>query len=341
MTITRRSLCLGLGTLATMLRSQGVFGADISPYRLMDKRSALAKGRFASLTNRSKALEPRLVDIIAGIDRERIRTHILQLQNFRTRYSLAQPGDLVTNWLVTKFTELGGDPAAIKLQPWQMPSGQKLNNVLRLPNAKYQSFALVCAHYDSTSEIPNESAPGADDDASGIAILLEVVASLRDVNLQRGVLVAAFGGEEQGLIGSQACAEIAAREHWPIDIVINLDMVGYQAPGRQTSITIEFDQGNIRAENDAAAKSFALQMAQIAADYTALNVEHTDIWNSDYMPFEARGFPCVGLYDGGADGSFYHTSRDVIDIVNEEKLVEVGKLVVASVVSICGFASNP
>jgi hypothetical protein len=42
-------------------------------------------------------------------------------------------------------------------------------------------------------------------------------------------------------------------------------------------------------------------MAQLAADYTSMTVEHTDIWSSDYMPFEAKGFPCIGLYDGGAD----------------------------------------
>ncbi|TIX50899.1 MAG: Zn-dependent exopeptidase M28, partial [Mesorhizobium sp.] len=87
--------------------------------------------------------------------------------------------------------------------------------------------------------------------------------------------------------------------------------------------------------NDASAKSFALRVAQMAADYTELTVEHTNIWSSDYMPFEAVGFPCVGLYDKGGDEAFYHTSKDTIENVNKGRMVAVAKLLTASVISIC------
>jgi Peptidase family M28 len=75
-------------------------------------------------------------------------------------------------------------------------------------------------------------------------------------------------------------------------------------------------------------------MAQAAADYTSLEVEHTDIWNSDYMPFEERGYVCIGLYDGAADAPFYHTVNDTLDRVDLARLAEVTKLLVATVATI-------
>jgi Zn-dependent M28 family amino/carboxypeptidase len=148
---------------------------------------------------------------------------------------------------------------------------------------------LICAHYDSLSEDPRSRAPGADDNASGIAVLLEAARVLKQVDLRRGVCYAAFGGEEQGLFGSEACAEIAHRERWPIEAVVNLDMIAYQDPAKRGHIVVEYDQGNRNPENDMAAKAHGLLMAQAAADYTSLQVEHTDIWNSDYIPLRSQG----------------------------------------------------
>ena len=57
------------------------------------------------------------------------------------------------------------------------------------------------------------------------------------------------------------------------------------------------------------------------------------------MPFEAKGFACVGLYDEGGDEKFYHSSGDVREIVNQEKLVQATRLVAASLLSICNLTS--
>lgn len=68
-----------------------------------------------------------------------------------------------------------------------------------------------------------QHAPRADDNASGVAVLLEVARILKDVELTRGVCFACFGGEEQGLFGSKKCADVAKENDWNIDLVINLD----------------------------------------------------------------------------------------------------------------------
>jgi Zn-dependent M28 family amino/carboxypeptidase len=153
---------------------------------------------------------------------------------------------------------------------------------------------------------------------------------LQTVPLHRGILFAAFGGEEQGLFGSAACAEIAATEGWRIDVVLNLDMIAYQDAQRPEVVKVEYDQGNRNPGNDAAAKAFGLLMAQAAADYTHLAVEHTDIWNSDYMPFEAKGYACIGVYEGGENPG-YHKTTDTPAVLDMNHLAEVAKMVVATV----------
>jgi Zn-dependent M28 family amino/carboxypeptidase len=212
-----------------------------------------------------------------------------------------------------------------------MPGGKIVHNVLCLPARLDLGFTLIGAHYDSTSQLPAQLAPGADDNASGVAAVLETARLFSASKLRRGVGFAAFVGEEQGLLGSQTVAALAAEEKWALDVYVNLDMVGHVDPIRPTNIMVEYDQGNSAGLNDAAAKAFGLQMAQHAADYTKLNVEHTDIWSSDYMPFEARGFPCIGLYDGAADAPFYHTIDDTVTNVNIPRLAEVCAMLCAFV----------
>jgi len=219
----------------------------------------------------------------------------------------------------------------VQLVELTLPNGTVAHSVLCAPQRLYQGFILIFAHYDSISETPIVAAPGADDNGSGIAVVLEIARIFAGVDLKRGVMFAAFAGEEQGLFGSQAVANLAVRDRWAIDVMVNLDMVAHVDPDRPTNIVVEYDKGNADQRNDAAAKAFGLQMAQLAADYTSMTVEHTDIWSSDYMPFEAKGFPCIGLYDGAADAPFYHTTQDKVGQVDMTRLAEVTALVCAFV----------
>jgi Zn-dependent M28 family amino/carboxypeptidase len=70
-------------------------------------------------------------------------------------------------------------------------------------------------------------------------------------------------------------------------------------------------------------------MAQAAADYTSLTVEHTDIWNSDYIPFEAKGYPCIGVYEASQNPA-YHRTIDTLEQIDMAHLSEVAKMVVAT-----------
>jgi hypothetical protein len=109
--------------------------------------------------------------------------------------------------------------------------------------------------------------------------------------------------------------------------------VGFPNGTPANRVVVEFDQGNRNPQNDAASKAFGLLMAQAAADYTSLAVEHTDIWNSDYMPFEANGLACIGAYEGG-ENPFYHQSTDLPAKVDLGYLQDVVRMVLATVMTI-------
>lgn len=328
---SRRKVLAALGSLGLFpfaaLAQTPLYRTDI-----LDKKRANARGRFESVASKSKKTDANVQALLAGIDRARLTTTLQELTAFRTRWSLSPRLAGSRDWIAKQFTDFGYPSARVQKIEAKLPNGTVFDNVLCIPERLDQGFILVCAHYDSISQKADLDAPGADDNASGVAAMLEAARLFSKIALKRGIMFAAFGGEEQGLHGSHAIANLAAQDRWPVDVVINLDMVGYLDPARPTNIVVEYDQGNVDPKNDAAAKAFGLQMAQVAADYTALTVEHTDIWNSDYMPFEAKGYPCIGLYDGAADSSFYHSTLDTVGVVDLARLVDITRM-------ICAFAA--
>jgi beta-phosphoglucomutase-like phosphatase (HAD superfamily) len=297
------------------------------------KKHGEAAGRFESQAAKSKQADPAVTALVAQVSPARLGDRIRALSDFGTRWTYSSNIGRVPEWVRDRFLEMGYPQGDARFQPFGVPGAGRQQNALCGAPADHPGFVLVCAHYDSLSETPSTTAPGSDDNASGLAVLLEVAELLRTPPLRRGVLYAAFGGEEQGLFGSTACAEVAAAERWRIDVVVNLDMLAFQDPARPNLVRVEYDQGNRHPGNDAAAKAFGLLMAQAAADYTNLDIEHTDIWNSDYMPFEAKGYACIGAYEGGENPG-YHRTTDTAETLNLNHLAEVAKMVLATVYSI-------
>ena len=338
-----------LGMLAVLVSAPGQAGGEVDELaellpvlqRLLEftpcaKAPAIKAGRTKSAVQRSKKLDANVQALVAKVDEKRLKASVKHLAGLGTRWSHSPGISKVPAWiraqLIARGYKTGKD---VRYQKFKLGAGAAQRNVLCGPSRPTRGLILLCAHYDSVSEAPAQSAPGADDDASGIAALLELARLLRGVALKRDVLFAAFGGEEQGLFGSAACAEIAKAEAWPIDVVINMDMIGYKAQGSARQITVEYDQGNRHPGNDAAAKAFGLMMAQAARDYTKLTPIHTDIWSSDYIPFEAKGFACIGAYDAD-ENPHYHSTTDVASTLDLAHLGQVVKMVLATVLTVGG-----
>lgn len=127
-------------------------------------------------------------------------------------------------------TELAGIPGATVEDHTYSYKGQSYANiVVRFAGTtQADQHVFIGAHYDSNSDDPQQ-APGADDNASGTAALLELARALGGCKPKRSVRVLFFSNEEQGIIGSAAYVKQLKTEVAPSDFVgfINVDMIGY------------------------------------------------------------------------------------------------------------------
>ncbi len=262
------------------------------------------------------ASEEQVAELVGRVSASRLRATVEALAALPTRHTFSphihQAADLIT----AGFTAVGHDEV-VKL-PW-IRDGHTADNVIcTKPGTHGDSrIVILCAHYDCRMESRDNStarAPGADDNASGVAAILEIARLLHGVDLTSTVQFIAFSGEEQGLLGSLAYADALQAAGVDVHRVINLDMVG--RPPEDGSVVVESDMGNLVADNDAASQAFGEVMAQAAADYTDLPVKQGPIYASDYMPFEAKGHVVIGAYDEGAGNPHYHATSDTPDTLD-------------------------
>lgn len=222
--------------------------------------------------------DPRVGALVAEVSPARIRADIAALTAFPTRWSEAPAYGDIEDWVLQAMNGAGGP---VMRQGFTLPSGTLRNNILSGDPMAGRGVIVIGAHADTMSERPGELAPGANDNASGVAALLEARRVLATQAFAREIVFVVFAGEEQGLAGSTAAARIAARQGWPIELMINLDMLGARPLGPGAPLFIEYDQGNVTPANDAAARAYAEMAAAMTAGHTGLITAFTNIWGSD------------------------------------------------------------
>jgi Zn-dependent M28 family amino/carboxypeptidase len=89
---------------------------------------------------------------------------------------------------------------------------------------------MLIVHVDSISDTSETVAPGADDNASGVAVLLETARILKEIPLERSIVFGAFTNEERCRRGSRSYVRLAKKDELNIKAVINLDILGYNRP---------------------------------------------------------------------------------------------------------------
>ena len=152
-----------------------------------------------------------------------------------------------------------------------------------------RGVVLVTAHLDSinTQGGPAAPAPGADDNGSGSAGLIEMMRAFEDHRGEHNLRAVLFGGEEEGLLGSkQYLANLSAAERERIRAVVNMDMIG----------TLNVPTHSVLIEGAPSSQKVIDRLSQAAMTYTRLAVEtslHT--FASDHVPFRRRN--SGGTYD--------------------------------------------
>jgi hypothetical protein len=197
---------------------------------------------------------------------------------------------------------------------------------------------IISAHYDNRMEDINNStarATGADDNASGVSALLEIARVISDIDLDHSIIFVLFSGEEQGKWGSTHYADYIDKTDVDLDLLINLDMIGFSSQGANDFL-IEYDNGNVVQDNDKFSQAIASFIKKdIAIHYNDLNTTLGILQNTDYLPFEELGYTVIGFHDNGVTKNpNYHKSTDTHDTLDYEYLASVTKLTLDTILSL-------
>ncbi|MDD4503620.1 MAG: M20/M25/M40 family metallo-hydrolase [Clostridiaceae bacterium] len=187
-------------------------------------------------------------------------------------------------------------------------TSQNVVGTLKADSGNNSSGTIVMgAHMDCVDT------PGANDNASGVATILEAARILSDEKLAYDIEFAAFGAEEIGLVGSyQYLYNLSDEEFDDIVAMINLDMVGIgEAVG---VMTVEED-----------AESFVADLAEVYLENFGYPYDRSTSSSSDHEGFELSGIPSVFL-DYHED-PYYHTDEDSLDKIDQNNLYKMGCLV--------------
>jgi hypothetical protein len=296
--------------------------------------STLSKKSRRERTRPLLAVDESINSVISSISRNNIERWINELASFHTRHTKSKHIDDVADWLKKELEQ--NTQISVSFHNYK-EAGYNLKNVIcEKAGSSSDKIILVCAHYDSRMENledMNSRAPGADDNASGVAVILEVARLISNLNLGKKIQLAFFSGEEQGLWGSTHYAKQLKDDKTNLYRLINLDMVGFPPPNGKHTVTLERDIGNSVATNDEESQTFADMMQQMTLDNTDLDVIFGAIYDSDYMPFEALGYVTTGIYDGGAtlENRHYHSVTDEISYVDMDYVVSITKIVLATI----------
>jgi peptidase M28-like protein len=287
---------------------------------------------------------------------------VRDLSSFHTRHSESESIDDVAYWLAEKLQSNCGTDVYIQNFTYspdlttsedddnnfsdihrQKPFFYNLKNIACDKLGSTNNTIVVSAHYDSRTEDINDSegrAPGADDNASGVSVLLEVARILSKLSLEHSISFVLFSGEEQGKWGSKYYADFIDKADIDLDLLINLDMVGFRPEG-SSSILIEYDNGNVMQDNDKYSQEIAKLISDVASKYTSLNATLGKLGNADYIPFEALGYTVIGLHDDGVTKNpNYHKSSDTSDTLDYEYSASIANLTIATILQLDTLVSS-
>ena len=262
--------------------------------------------------------------VVSAASVSRVYEYEKTLFDFDSKY-ITQPGNRrAAEYLFTTYRSFGYGPEYQWLEP-RDTAVRTANVVATLTGTVNPELVyVVSSHYDSVAV-----GPGADDDSSGTAALLETARILSGHPQPATIVFASFTGEEAGLLGSREFVRRAAADEVHVAGALNNDMIGWAGDFRLDN-TIRYSNRGIRDVQHAAAMLFTSLIT-----YDARYYKSTDA---------AAYYDAFGDIVGGI-GSYpvlanphYHQSHDLLETINHRLVTEVAKTTAASVMLL---ASSP
>ena len=305
-----------------------------------------AETTISEIESINQKLDNKIASMINQVSLENIKSKLMKLSSYHTRHSKSKYINEVAEWLKNEFKNIGYEDVSFHEYKEIIDENEyNLKNIICKKNGKNHKCIMICAHYDSRMEMWFDSysrAPGANDNASGVSSILEIARVLYNKKLNYDLQFVFFSGEEQNLLGSEQYAKSIRKDNLNLHRLINLDMIGYPKFNPKKIIIEtdnykeEFERHNRVVFNDKDSLECGNIMEKMCA-YTDLSPKPDSIYDSDYEPFEKRGYVVVGAYDGSAktdQNPHYHSISDTPEKIDWNYLTSVTKIVLATILTL-------
>lgn len=339
------------------------------------------------------AQEQALLHRLAGeIRPERMRSDIEAMVGFGTRHTLSETQSntrgigAARRWVEAQFQgvsrECGGCLTVVTpsdtVTGARVPTPTEVVNVVAIQRGTGDPnrVIIISGHLDSrVTDVMNftDDAPGANDDASGVAAVLEAARVLSKHRFDATLVYAALSGEEQGLLGGKILADYAKAQGWRVEANLNNDIVGNsegQSGVRDTTRVRVFSEGTKTVETeaqeerrrynggevDSSSRNLARFVDAVAERYLAnFDVEmiyRTDRYGrgGDQVAMLREGFPAVRISEGAENYDRQHQDLrtengvhygDTIDGVDFDYLGQVARLNIVAMAALANAPASP
>ncbi|HEY0102942.1 MAG TPA: M20/M25/M40 family metallo-hydrolase [Brevundimonas sp.] len=337
--------------------------------------------------------EQALLHQLSGeIRPERMRSDIEAMVGFGTRHTMSETRSntrgigAARRWVEAQFQgvsrECGGCLTVVTpsdtVTGARVPTPTEVVNVVAIQRGTGDPnrVIIISGHLDSrVTDVMNftDDAPGANDDASGVAAVLEAARVLSKHRFDATLVYAALSGEEQGLLGGKILADYAKAQGWRVEANLNNDIVGNsegQSGVRDTTRVRVFSEGTKTVETeaqeerrrynggevDSSSRNLARFVDAVAQRYLAnFDVEmiyRTDRYGrgGDQVEMLRAGFPAVRISEGAENYDRQHQDLrtengvhygDTIDGVDFDYLGQVARLNIVAMAALANAPASP
>ena len=336
--------------------------------------------------------DARLRAIIQPVSQAQLRHTIETLVSFGTRHTLSSQTDpkrgigAALNWAESEFGRYSaacGNCLTV-VRPSETFSGDRLPSPTRITDVvaiqrgteRPNDVVIIQGHIDSRVSDPMNAtadAPGANDDGSGTAAVIEAARVLSKHKFPGTIVYAALMGEEQGLYGGKILANYAKQQGWNVVTVLNNDIIGNtcssdgvcdstharvlsEGPRSQGQADLMAQTHSLGGENDAPSRNISRYLDSLA-DRLKIGLDVRQIWRTDrfsrggdHIPFLQMGFPAARISVAVENYNWQHQDLrtekgirygDTIDHVDFAYLAKMTKLNVAALAAIASAPPPP
>ena len=319
----------------------------------------------------------------------RLRADVAKMVSFGTRHTLSSETDkkrgigAARRWAeaeMRRTSKACGNCLEIAL-PETIATGDRIPHLVRIVNVvaiqrgteRRGEVVIVQGHIDSRVSDPmdfTKDAPGANDDASGVALVLEAARVLSKRKFPTTIVYAVLSGEEQGLFGGKLLADYAKAQGWTVKAVLNNDIVGNSrgSDGLIDDKTVRVFSEGPRADGDdklrAAARRFggendspSRSLSRYVAALDDPELEVRQVWRADrmgrggdHLPFQELGYPAIRFSVGVENYDHQHQDLrtengtvygDTIEFMDFAYLAKVTRLNVAALEKLAAAPMPP